>query len=154
MIRQVVQVVFSAFVLACIAGCGGGPSVPKDRTATTKVSGKVVFKGQPLEGATVSLMSPTGGPAAIGITDASGGYKLTTFDKDDGTVPGEYKVTIRKMDKAVSSGVSMDDPNYNPDAPVVPPRSLIPEKYGDQLKSGLTATIGKDAKTDLNFTLE
>jgi hypothetical protein len=152
--RHLVRILAPAVLFGLFAGCGGGSSAPKDRPATTKVSGKVIFKGQPLEGATVSLMSPTGGPAAMGLTDASGGYKLTTFEKDDGAVPGDYKVTIRKMDKAAASGVSMDDPNYNPNAVEVPPRSLIPEKYGDQLKSGLTATIGKDAKSDLNFTLE
>jgi hypothetical protein len=149
------RVVTLVLLAVICTGCGGGKSKEEaNRPARTKVSGTITFKGQPLAGATISLMSPTGGPAAIGMTDDDGKYELTTFDKGDGTVPGDYKVTIRKMDKAVGAAVSMDDPGYNPDAKVEPPKSLIPEKWGDQFKSGLTATIGAEAKSDLNFAIE
>lgn len=65
------------------------------------VEGKVLFDGQPAAGAIV-LFHPNfskHGPALeavqpTGIVGEDGSFRLTSFAKEDGALPGEYLVTI------------------------------------------------------------
>src|SRR5688572_16449451 len=76
-----------------LSGCGKKDS----RAGRVQVSGTVLRRGQPVAEATV-IFEPLGNtPAATGTTDAAGRFALTTFDTDDGAVPGEYKVAVRKV---------------------------------------------------------
>lgn len=71
-----------------LAGCGSGG-------ATYPVSGKVTFPdGTPLAHAQVSFESTTEPIGAVGTTDANGVYKLTTYELDDGAIPGEHRVLV------------------------------------------------------------
>lgn len=144
---------FSGLVCAAMmCGCGG-PSDP-DRPDTTPVSGVVSYQGAPLEGATVTFKpSTTDGKAAFGKSDADGKFSLTTFEADDGVIPGEYNVTVTKMEVVESKAVPEDDPNYDPNYLEPEPKSLIPEKYGDSAKSGLTASVGSESIQDLKLEL-
>ena len=136
-------------------GCGGGDDSATDRPARTKASGVVTFKGAPVEGATVTLVPNTkDGQGAFGTTDQEGRFVLGTYEAGDGAVPGEYLVTVKKVEQSGSgSQPTPDDPNYDPTATPEPPKNLLPEKYADIAKSGLKATIGTDARDDLNFEL-
>jgi hypothetical protein len=94
--------VASAVVLA-FAGCTGGDGkyVP--------VTGKLQVRGQPAEGAQVTLVPTHAGvnndePIShpTGLVEADGSYELATYDPTrrkthDGVPPGEYKVTITWM---------------------------------------------------------
>lgn len=76
-----------AFLLICIA-CSG-------KSKAVKVSGRVTLDGQPLPGATIMFHPADGkGSIASGRTDANGNFRLTTFNVDDGALPGDYKITI------------------------------------------------------------
>jgi hypothetical protein len=121
--------------LAVAAGCGA------KTPATSSVTGVVTFNGTPLEGAQVTFFGE-GRPAA-GIADAQGRFQLMTFGPGDGALPGEYVVVITKTEAGST------DPN-NPYAPV---RSLIPERYGDRAKSGLTATVQLGKSNEFTFEL-
>jgi len=152
--------------LAVAAGCGA------KTPATSSVTGVVTFNGTPLEGAQVTFFGegrPAAGPrprlghhhpvlprhraatrpkghprhAALGIADAQGRFQLMTFGPGDGALPGEYVVVITKTEAGST------DPN-NPYAPV---RSLIPERYGDRAKSGLTATVQLGKSNEFTFEL-
>lgn len=141
----------------CTLGCGGESSdkFKAARPKTTPVSGKVTLDGAPVEGATVTLHPTLGGNSATGMTDSSGQFKLMTFEKDDGAVPAEYKVSIRKLAaSAAGPAPGPDDPGYDPNPKEEPPKHLLPEQYADFLKSGLSATISTEPKTDLNFDLK
>lgn len=144
--------------LLSLPGCGGGGAEgDADRPARTPASGKVTYKGSPVEGATVVLSpSSEGGKPASGLTDASGMFKLRTFETDDGAIAGEYKVTVTKLKASASSTVSEDDPNYDPEAAddEAGPEHLLPEKYSSAASTDLTATIPAEGEvTDLNFDL-
>jgi hypothetical protein len=75
-------------LVAAGVGCGGaGKPVP--------VRGTVLLDGQPLSGATVTFMPMENvGRSASGMTVEDGSFRLTTFNQNDGALPGEYKVTV------------------------------------------------------------
>src|SRR5260370_42095195 len=72
-----------AFCLALAAGCGGGrPHVP-----TAEVSGKVLYKGQPLPGGSVMFFATQAEHVNSATIDENGNYKI------DGAI-GEVKISV------------------------------------------------------------
>ena len=158
-----VRLFLGLLAVSVVSGCSGGTEGDADRPARTLVSGKVTYDGNSVEGATVVLVpSSQGGKPATGLTDASGMFKLRTFETDDGALPGEYKVTVTKLKSAAENQVAEDDPNYEPpaedgsdeDGSDGEPEHLLPEKYASAESSGLTASIPSEGEVnDLNFDL-
>lgn len=146
----------SGLVLAVMTlGCSGNESEVPGRPERTEVSGTITMNGSPVEGATVTLRPVQGGHSAVGITDSSGKYVLGTFDKGDGVVPGEYLVTVTKLDAAAGGAQpTPDDPNYNPNAKQEPPKHLLPVKFADATASGLKASITATPNNALDFDLK
>ena len=152
------------FTLACITGCGGGSDFP----TTYPVTGTVKVQGKPIEGAVVTFQLETGKENAIGTTNSSGEFKLSTFRPSDGAVPGQYRVAVTKPTAAelssdapppgqIASGDLPDD--YAP--PVAAPtgstskaKSEIPEKYSNDKLSGLRATVTASDNNHFDFDLE
>jgi hypothetical protein len=136
-------------VAACVvaAGCGDDGKLPR-----APVSGRVTYKGKPVAGAAVSFLPETPGwRAAVGKTDAQGRYLLGTYDPDDGAPVGRCKValSLRGPGKPLKPGLGaaaaeelmeMGDP-------------LIPVRYFDPDKSGLTFTVekGQDNVFDIDL---
>lgn len=79
-----------------LASCGQG-----DNPALYPVQGKVIFKGQPAEGATVMFQredAPTTTTVSYvptGTTDKHGNFALQTQDVGYGAPAGKYKVLIQ-----------------------------------------------------------
>jgi hypothetical protein len=96
--------VLALLSLAPFAGCGKG---------TVDVDARVQLDGQPLEGASVTLIGfgDTRNRPATGISDVQGKVRFTTFEPDDGVLPGEYKVLISKMPKSVEEEFQNIDPS-------------------------------------------
>jgi hypothetical protein len=153
------------WMLLGVSGCGGDPHLA-DRPQTAPVTGQVTYNGNPVEGATVTFR-PAGagvpgalgsgdGQGAVGQTDSNGRFQLTTFSPNDGAVPGQYQVSIRKLDKAEQPEVfDEDDPRYDPDVgteETAPPKHLLPEKYANPQTSGLTETVS-DGENEFQFDL-
>jgi hypothetical protein len=134
--------------LVVIGGCA---STKDNRPRRVPVSGTVLRMGQPVAEAEV-IFEPVGNtPAATGQTDASGRFRLTTFDPSDGAAPGEYKVAVRKVQITPSQR-----PADAPDDLVTPPpeeKWLLPTKYGHTTSSGLTATVKADGENNFRFEL-
>ena len=84
--------------LLLLAGCGGDPSRPADLPKLYPVSITITQEGNPVEGATVTLVSktPTKYGTSAGSTDSSGiaGFRTYGFD---GVPEGEYAVMVDKM---------------------------------------------------------
>ena len=144
----------SIFMVASLHGCGG----PEDtRPARNSVSGMVTYQGNPVEGAVI-VFRPAGseGQTANGRTDATGAFKMGTFEGTDGVVPGEYGVMITKLEAtSTSQALPEDDPNYDPNPKEeAPPKNLLPEKYAKVETSGLTVSVPEGEEvTDLKFEL-
>lgn len=131
-----------------LTGCSG-TSAPSGRPALTPVSGLVFLDGEPVSGAVVTFQNTTGGPAAFGLTDATGAFELRTFEDGDGATRGEHRVTVTKFAPGEESpAVSMDDPAYDTPAANRPerPRNEVPDIYANPSTSGLTAMVPEEGQ--------
>lgn len=132
-----------------VCGCSSNPK-------TVEVTGTVTYDGKPVEGAIVTF-GPTAedGEAASAKTDASGNFTLSTFEKDDGAIPGKYNVGITKTESV--GGMSKDEEHAAVEAgkPVKQAELVakIPPKYGDPAKSGLTAEVTEGGENHFEFKL-
>jgi hypothetical protein len=115
-------------LLSCTSGHG-----------TATVSGTVLYKNTPVDGATVIFHPKGEGPTvkpAQGRTDSSGHFTLTTYfgptEQPAGALPGDYTVTVTKIDEPQGAY----DPHKDP-----PLKNHLPDKYSTPQKSPLTATI-------------
>jgi hypothetical protein len=112
------------------------------------VTGTVTFNGNPVEGANVIFNPSTGSGqtlASQAVTGADGRFELKTHigagEFKIGIVPGQYDVTISKLD---TSGIS---------STLGPPKDLLPRIYRDPSTSGLKADVSADRENDFPFSL-
>lgn len=145
---------FAVFLFGCKKAADNRPTrVPATVTVT--------YRGAPVEGATVTLhpSTPDGRPA-FGRTDAQGRAALGTFDTGDGAIPGDYGVTVVKMEGGQEGGETASSeigamPANTPGGPPLAssgPKHLLPAKYADVNTSGLRFTVGPTG--DNNFTVD
>ena len=153
-LRRSPLVILAGLVVA--AGCKGSAT---DRPPTEEVSGTVTLGGDPVEGAIVTFVPAVkDGESAVGMTDASGKYTLTTWEAGDGALAGDYAVKIVKFEAAAAdqTGVVADEEGaYLPTDPndTGQQTNLLPEKYSNPGTSGLTATVAAGPNT-IDFSLE
>ncbi len=146
------RLVVGCVILVCVGfAVGCGKAVDPNRPKTFPVSGTVTYKGQPVEGATIMFVG--GKRGAAGRTDASGKFSMTTFEANDGAIPGSYKVAISKtiLEGAPPEGATGTKPGVEPDSGKA--KELLPEKYKDPAKSGLTVDVKEGGVKDLKFDL-
>lgn len=127
-----------------LTGCGAG------QLKTVPVTGTVTYKGDPLEGAAVVFFKEKA-PPATGQTDASGTFTLTTFEPNDGAVPGDYVVTVAKMESAPEV---TDDGRIPRPASDKPPKSLVPIKYSEPKSTDLKETVASTGPNEFTFDLK
>lgn len=147
-----------------VAGCGpGGPRL-------YKAGGTVMYKDKPVEGATVTYHYDDGN-FANGVTDSAGKYQLVYLGRPGGAALGKCKVTVAKLEASAMPAAPVVE---NPKTPEEwkakqealmsagkkgaekkgAAKSLIPDKYADPLKSGLTTEIVSDeSKNDYPIVL-
>jgi len=114
----------AASALSLNIGCGKDSG----RISVYPVSGKVVVKGSPADGAQVifnpaseELRKP-GMPIPEATTDANGTFELRSYEPKDGAPAGEYNVTVLWADESGS-------------------KDRLGNRYLDPKKSGLKATV-------------
>lgn len=131
-----------------VAGCSrGGPKL-------AKVTGTVLYEGQPLSGATVTFVPDgskgTKGRMAIGVTGPEGRFSLGSFAANDGALVGFHRVTITAMDSVPED--QPPQPNGLP-GPTPPLKSRIPARYNDPTTSGFSAEVKAAIVNDVEFRL-
>ncbi len=126
--------------LACALLAGCSRDMPMGR-----VSGRVTFEGNPVTEGQI-VFQPEQGPAASGLLDAEGRYRLSTHAPGDGAVQGLHRVTIVPAE----AGVQLQP--GQPPAPPTAPKFNLPEKYLRPETSELTAEVAAGSNT-FNFAL-
>jgi hypothetical protein len=144
-----VFVVLLASLMLVLSACSRG-----DEELIVPVSGVVEFDGKPLEGATVTFFCREKDRYAVGQSDTEGRFQLTTKSPGDGAVPGEHQVMISKMVLEEHMHIPPGQPKPDRPDPKGRFRWVIPQKYGDFTRSGLTATVPDSGTNSLTLTLK
>jgi hypothetical protein len=154
-------------LVACLAVgvlCGSGCSQGRRGPKTVQVAGTLFLDGKPLEGAEVRFYS--GDFVSVAVSGSGGKYELV-----QGGVPGENKVTVRKVEGAQvkldpDSGFDQGQLDANLEAVQqgnaraggkkvdVGPKQLVPAHYADADKTKLTYSVpdGGTDSADLRLT--
>jgi len=133
----------SLVMILAFAGCGGGDGLDRQ-----PITGQVVFDGQPLKEGEILFFptSATGKDAvATGAHISGGSYSIT---RENGPIPGNYKVQITAAGGAQAPPANADAmPGTGP----IHAKELIPAKYNVQ--STLTADVKSGETNKFDFTL-
>ena len=155
-----------SLALACCAallvstGCGGAPQLD----GLDNYSGVITLDGEPLAGASITLVPTTVGPRGAGaMSDDKGKFVFQTLQAGDGVAPGEYKVTVTKThwedayteeeQKILNESGGKRHAEVFPDRPEPTAVSDIPEYYNSADMSGLTLSLPEGGAKDLKIEL-
>ena len=149
--------------LALFVGCAQQSS---DRPKTVKVTGTVTLDETAVDGATGTFHPDAGGTAAVGKTDASGRFSLTTFESGDGAQPGSYKISVRKTAGQEAGGASGPPSEEElkqraqqamkaamEGRPTQQSENLLPQKYASPATSALSEVVKDGQKNDFEIQL-
>jgi hypothetical protein len=141
-------------LVALLCGACGEPKA--EVPDTVPVSVKIIYKGSPVEGASVTLAPKgEGGRGASGTTDANGVAEMGLPGLTQGAMPGEYWVGVSKVAGTTS------DPNLSPeefyaaqeaeaqsggDPSASEPAHSLPKKYISAQSSGLECVVTEEAQ--------
>ena len=135
-------------LLSLLVGCGG----PKQgQLPTAQVTGQVTYRGAPLgrgEIKFIPVQAAGGTRVAYGTLDEQGRYRLGTYSQEDGAILGDYQVAVESRAEA-SAGAAQHATKFD----LMQAKSLVPERYADPGKSGLTAHVVAGSNT-LDFDLK
>jgi hypothetical protein len=137
-IRGIALAIGGLCVACCFyVGCGGSK---KEQWPTAEVTGRVTYRGKPLDCGTVKFL-PTqaadeGVRVAYGIIDEQGCYRLGTYGQTDGAILGDFQVVV-----ACRPAERSHNPRMQRAA------SQIPARYADPVESGLTAHVAAGSNT-------
>ncbi|MEJ7592325.1 MAG: hypothetical protein WKF77_12310 [Planctomycetaceae bacterium] len=97
---------------------------------------------------------------AVGVCNAAGEFKLTTFDTDDGAIPGSHVVTIAKLATPNEAPMSPEDylgkmqgSGGNTQPPAKDIANSLPLKYASATESGLKRDVVSGESNVFNFDL-
>jgi hypothetical protein len=118
-------------VLAVALACLVAGACNRSSIKLYPVKGKVTYKGQPTEGASIVFQPVDGAtpekPMAYGDVKADGTFSLRTEPHGEGAVAGDYNVMI--LWYGSTTGEAQDA------------KSKLPAKYGDSANPILKATV-------------
>jgi hypothetical protein len=117
--RTAILALGSCLLTTCV-GCGDG------RPRRVRVSGQVLIDGEPLTVGNIRVV-PSDARAASGQIGPDGRFTLTTFEPDDGCVPGTHSVLVTAYETISGSAI----------------RWMAPLDYRDLDMSEVTVTIDK-----------
>lgn len=157
--KTVFRLLVCSAVATGLAFCSGCGKPKSDVPQTYPVSIKIAYRGQPVEGASVTLVpQEKSSQGASGVTDASGVAKMALPGLADGVVPGKYWVSVSKVEGGES------DPNMSAEefykqqssqAGAAPssPKHLLPVKYLSAQSGGLECTVKEEQNQLFEFDL-
>jgi hypothetical protein len=168
MIIMQYKIVFATIIVGISAFVFTGCS--QDGKNYTKVEGAITYKGQPVEGATVTFQPLTEGEGATGATNSSGQFSLASPQQiikgKVGMLPGEYRVLVSKVvappdapGEAFARGdISREEyerlQSQQRSSQPVEFKNELPEKYNSASTTNLKATVveGKTNTHDFELT--
>jgi hypothetical protein len=123
-----------------LAGCAPEETHPE----TAKVSGVVLYQGEPVAQAEVTFRPEGEGDNGLGRTDAQGKFVISTYGQQDGAVVGKHVVTVQLFPEGGLPGAEVESTDTTP----------IPPKYADPAATPLSEEVKSGANNEFEFTLE
>ena len=122
------------------SGCDNNP------LGAIPIRGTVTYHGDPLkEGEVLYNPVESTGRRARGKIQPDGTFRLTTLEKDDGAVPGEYKISVIAYAPHPGEPTrTVESEQRDQIRERIKRGYVIPEKYVDPETSGLTDTVNKE----------
>lgn len=143
------------FVLSLILVSGCSKAKRPGQLPTKPVAVVVMYKGSPVEGATVTFIDTSGTAPAYGRTDASGRAKMKTYEEGDGAILGTHKVTVAKVEVDTKPVADQDSADYNPnDLTPTAIKNVIPQKYASPASTDLSVEISESSPAELTLELK
>lgn len=149
-----VRTITLSFIISLLPGCG-----PGDRVAVYPTSGSVKFLGEPMAGGgAISFIPLDGqvGKAAGGTIDGEGKFTMSTYDPDDGSIAGRFRVIIFQTTVEETETIGDTDVAGAKDTLVefsVPEAKRIPLVYADVAESPLTVEVKSEGANELMLEL-
>lgn len=134
----------AAFLVSAPTGCG------RDTPETFPVSGTVRFTdGKPLTAGSVEFQTQELQPpvTAFGSIQPDGSFILTTYDANDGAVPGKHII-------AVISGTTLGNNGNNQERPGVIESSELHPKYRQIKTSGIERTVKRGSENVFEIVVD
>lgn len=142
---------FAILLLASLTAAGCNRS---DRAELAPVTGTVTYDGTPLPSGKI-IFETAGARPAIGAIEDGQIVEVTTYELNDGAPVGSHKISIQSVAVAGAGGSGATPTDFNTDpAAYMATSSLIPAKYGNPAKSGLTAEVEPGMMNRFEFELE
>jgi hypothetical protein len=137
--------ILAVALLLLATGCGS------NRPAVAPVRGSITIDGRPVTVGRI-MFYPKEGRAATAPINPDGTYVLTTFDAEDGALPGMHKVTVISTE-LVAPPPPRPDEEYKVDGKMPIVKWLVPQRYSDPTTSDLKAEVKSQANT-IDFGLK
>lgn len=148
-----------AMLLAVVPGCG------YRRPPLVRLEAHVTLDGEPVAGATVTLVPVGGGRPVSGVTDEGGRLTFSTYGSRDGVPPGHYTAVVSKLvltkkaARRLEAGRSKSSPSAADSAePMIEMRdddydNILPARYAGVDTTDLAVTIDHGMR-NIDLTLE
>ena len=130
-----------AMGMLTLAGCGSGNGLD-----TVPIKGEVTYNGKPLTEGTVAYLpvKPGTGRSANGPIGPDGTFSMTTQQRDDGVVKGEYNIVIYAYAPHPGEPQTREEHEAMAKAGGIKRGYVIPEKYVMPETSGLADTVDEN----------
>jgi len=140
--RAIGYCIFSILMFLSLDGCGRTDSLPD----LVPVTGTVTYRGKPLSHGRLGFapVDPAQCESAIGVI-TNGTFSARTTVSSPGVQIGKYRVSVASY--KIPEKVDPSAP-----AAMAPAVSIIPERYGDPMASGLEVDV-KPGMTPLTLEL-
>lgn len=142
--RFLAAVFMACAVTSPLAGCRPAGSVP-----TVPAAGRLTYQGKPLPNIEI-VFTPTQGRRGSATTDDGGGFRVSTFAKGDGAVPGRHRVTLWP---AVTNPLIKAEENPALRGRTPEPTLPFPKRYSSP-DSPLIVDLGDRGSRNLELQLE
>jgi hypothetical protein len=121
-----------------VAGCGS-----KSELDLIPLRGEVTYNGQPLTEGTVLYVPETSssGRQASGAIQSDGSFALTTTQRDDGVMKGEYQIVVHAYAARPREPETREEVEAMAASGELERKHIIPKKYTEPTTSGLTDTV-------------